>query len=107
MFGAWGLLSMGPGLGRIVTQGKSGSASELSREGHSKKREELVQGLRGAAHCPAGLPFPFPRLSQEGPQSPNVYNNDSISINNNNSLQVVNAHYVSGLMLGPRLRSLM
>lgn len=87
MFGAWGLLCMGPGLGRIVTQGNSGPASELSREGHSRKREKLAQGLRGAVRCPARLPFPFPRLSREGPQSPNVYNNDSISINNNNSFR--------------------
>lgn len=95
---------MGPGL---VTQRRSGSASESSREGHSKKREQQVQWLRGTVHCPARLPFPFPRFSQEGPPSPKAYNTYSISINNNNSLQLVNIHYVLGLVLGARVHSLM
>lgn len=79
----------------------------FSREGHSLlKREKLVQRLRGTVHHPARLPLPYTGLSQKGPQSPKAYSNYSISINNNNSLQLVNVLYVSGLAQGLRTYSL-
>lgn len=101
-----GVIVHGPWARKNSYSGKDWLSQWLSREGHSLlKREKLVQRLRGTVHRPARLSLPFTGLSQKGPQSPKAHSNYGISINNN-SLQLVNVLYVSGLVQGLRTYSL-